>query len=39
MNYFVSVGQSLAAKLAPANLNPIDFLQPNPHSMVLINLK
>ena len=33
LNYFVSVGQILAAKLAQVSLNPIDFLQPNPHSV------
>ena len=38
-NYFVSVGQSLAAKLAPASLNPIDFLKPNPHSMVFTHME
>ena len=34
--YFVSVGQTLDANLASTSINPIDFLQPNPCSMVLI---
>ena len=38
-NYVVSVGQSLSAKLASARLNPIDFLQPNPHSMVFTHIE
>ena len=38
-NYFVSVGQNLAAKLPPASLNPINILQPNPHSMVFTHIE
>ena len=37
--YFVSVGQTLAAKLPPASLNPINFLQPNPHSLVFTHIE
>ena len=37
--YFVSVGQTLDANLAPTSVNPIDFLQPNPCSLVFNLLK
>ena len=37
--YFVSVGQTLAANLKPTSLNPIDFLQMNPHSMVFTHIE
>ena len=37
--YFVSVGQTLAANLKPTSINPIDFLQMNPHSMVFTHIE
>ena len=39
ITFFVSVGQTLAANLPPASLNPINFLQPNPHSMVFTHIE
>ena len=38
-NYFVSVGQTLASNLASTCLNPIDFIQLNPHSMVFTHIE
>ena len=37
--YFVSVGQTLDANLAPTSVNPIDFLQPNPCSLVFNHIE
>ena len=37
--YFVSVGQTLDANQAPTSVNPINFLQPNPCSMVFNHIE
>ena len=37
--YIVSVDQALLANLKPTRLNPIDFLQTNPHSMVFTHIE
>ena len=34
-NYFVSVGHTLASKLAHTNINPLDFVENNINSMVM----
>ena len=38
-NYFFSVGQTLAANLAQTSVNPTDFLQPIPCSMVFTHIE
>ena len=37
--YFVCVGQTLSANLKPTSLNPMDFLQMNPRSMVFTHIE
>ena len=34
-NYFISVGSTLAEKLSPTNLNPLEFVRCNGNSMVI----
>ena len=36
---FITVGQTLAAKLVPSSLNPIDVLQINSHSMEFFHIE
>ena len=37
-NYFISVGPTLAEKLLPTDLNPLEFVRCNANSMVIFHI-